>query len=182
MLQIMLEELLRRNVHRERSNSFFRTYLLVLHEQRRRLEGERVASCASNHPEIDKEQADTNVSAESDDEEMYAVMQALARCYYAMLGLKLREFRSEYEWVDNLMRSYLDEGESSDARRTSKSKECNESKSLQLTERDSALALDLWEFVKPLATPQGGGKFKSVAAADLKDVVNVILGALEVCM
>ena len=103
-------------------------------------------------------------------------MQELAKCYYAMLGLKARDFRSEYEWVDKVLNYYKEE----DDRGGNKSKDgMMVSACCRLTEKDSQLALDLWDFVKPLAVPKTGGKgFKGVSPVELKDILKTILDVL----
>jgi hypothetical protein len=205
VLHIMFEELLRRNVHGHRSNAFFRIYLSVLHEQRRKLQerkagAEAAAGNAATYvrPHVhssDASMQDTNdLSAEEpllaapgasvpgededsdDDSEMDVLMQELAKCYYAMHGFKVRAFRSEYDWVDNLIRSASEEGAEGEARRCSKTREggAGDVKG-KLSE---ALALDLWSFVQPLAQREGG-KFVDASPAELKDILKAILEAIK---
>jgi len=175
VLHIMFEELLRRNVHGHRSNAFFRIYLSVLHEQRRKLQEQKAGTeaaadtAATNvRPHVhssDASMQDANddparetLSAliaapgasvpgededSDDDSEMHGLMQELAKCYYAMYGFKVRAFRSEYDWVDNLIRSASEEGAEGEARRCSKAREGDIKGKMNET-----LALDLWSIVQ----------------------------------
>lgn len=115
-----------------------------------------------------------------EDDEIDGVMRELAKCYYAMLGYKLREFRAEYEWVDNIVKSSSDDSASVEGRRGSKAKEdgavWNPAK---LTE---SLALDMWSFVEALVSPQEmvWGKFHAATHAELKEILKAILEAVKV--
>ena len=205
VLHIMFEELLRRNVHGHRSNAFFRIYLSVLHEQRRKLQEHKAGTeaaadtAATNvRPHVhssDASMQDANddparetLSAliaapgasvpgededSDDDSEMHGLMQELAKCYYAMYGFKVRAFRSEYDWVDNLIRSASEEGAEGEARRCSKAREGDIKGKMNET-----LALDLWSFVQPLAQREGG-KFVEASPAELKDILKAILDAIK---
>ena len=202
VLHIMFEELLRRNVHGHRSNAFFRIYLSVLHEQRRKLQerktgAEAAAGTAATYvrPHVhssDASMQDTNdvpagepllaapgasVSCEDEDSdedsEMDVLMQELAKCYYAMHGFRVRAFRSEYDWVDNLIRSASEEGAEGEARRCSKAREGDIKGKMNET-----LALDLWSFVQPLAQREGG-KFVDASPAELKDILKAILEVIK---
>jgi hypothetical protein len=205
VLHIMFEELLRRNVHGHRSNAFFRIYLSVLHEQRRKLQEQKAGTeaaadtAATNvRPHVhssDASMQDANddparetLSAliaapgasvpgededSDDDSEMHGLMQELAKCYYAMYGFKVRAFRSEYDWVDNLIRSASEEGAEGEARRCSKAREGDIKGKMNET-----LALDLWSFVQPLAQREGG-KFVDASPAELKDILKAILEVIK---
>ena len=205
ILHMMFEELIRRNVHGHRGNHFMRIYLAFLHGQRRKLEtehkvadneqqGDNVSGKASVEPktslprcaspsavsddqkQVQDEQEEGDNDGDEVHEKMSRVMQELAKCYYAMLGLKARQFRSEYEWVDKVLNYYKEE----DDRGGNKSKDgMMVSACCRLTEKDSQLALDLWDFVKPLAVPKTGGKgFKGVSPVELKDILKTILDVL----
>jgi len=111
--------------------------------------------------------------SDDDDSEMEKLMQELAKCYYAMHDFKVRKYRSEYDWVDNLIAS--EEGTEGEARRGSKVREGGAGEG-KLSE---PLALDLWSFVQPLAQREGGKFVGGASLNELKDLLKAILDVLK---
>ena len=129
-------------------------------------------SCKSDDGEGD----DSEDDGDDDEDEMDSVMQELAKCYYAMNDLRVRKFKSEYEWVDTLIKSSNDDGSGVESRRGSKSREEGAGKTA--AKLNESMALDLWGFVEPLVQRKGG-KFVGVTPSELKEILGSVLQAIN---
>jgi len=128
----------------------------------------------------EEEKEEEEEEEEEEEDEMDVVLAELAKCYYAMFGYKLRGFRSEYDWVDNLIKSAAEDGAASgDGRRGSRVREGGDVAVGPSGKLSEALALDLWSFVEPLAAPQGCGKFQGGTPAEVRDILRAILDVLK---